>query len=438
MSRTLKLFLIFAGCAFCLAAGVKIPKSVCDQSQKHLTVFLTGNTLSSLKPCGCSGGQLGGFDRRAAIFNAVPAEKRLILDTGNMLTGLSEQDMIKFDVIMRAFFLLGYDIVNLNRQDLQVAKDSGILIEDSVKVITCYGGDDANLPARFTKKMKLAGSDITISVASADIESEPIEKLEEIFDSAESTNVKILVLNTCDKQIITKLIKKDIADVIICPGDSDEPEIFDEFGDKTLVIAPGKFGKYIAELTIESDTSGKLKFEYTWQGVTEILPLQQSLVDLYTDYQFIVKDMALLENYPRFSLPDGLKYVGSETCKSCHSYEYEKWSTKKHAHAYATLEKIGSEYDPECVDCHVVGMQYEQGFISPKKTPYFKNVGCEVCHGPGSKHIANPVAIKTSEPKINCLDCHTQERSGEFEEKQLWYFKQIVHWKEPNTPTNVE
>jgi hypothetical protein len=41
-----------------------------------LTVFITGNTLGELKPCGCSGGQLGGFDRRAVVFNSVPADKR--------------------------------------------------------------------------------------------------------------------------------------------------------------------------------------------------------------------------------------------------------------------------------------------------------------------------------------------------------------------------
>ena len=140
----------------------------------------------------------------------------------------------------------------------------------------------------------------------------------------------------------------------------------------------------------------------------------------------------------KFKNRTGATFVGSETCKACHEYEYEKWSTKKHAHAFATLEKVGSDYDPECVDCHVVGMQYEEGFISPKKTPHFKDVGCEVCHGPGSKHIGNPVAVKPSDPRHECSDCHTPEHSGEFEKKHEWYSKQIVHWKEPNSLSSVE
>ena len=52
-----------------------------------LTVFLTGNELGALQPCGCSGGQLGGLDRRSAVLNSVPASKRLIVDTGSFVEG---------------------------------------------------------------------------------------------------------------------------------------------------------------------------------------------------------------------------------------------------------------------------------------------------------------------------------------------------------------
>jgi len=65
-----------------------------------LTVFLTGNELGELKPCGCSGGQLGGLDRREAVFGTVPALKRVIVDTGSFVEGDSEQDEIKFNVIV--------------------------------------------------------------------------------------------------------------------------------------------------------------------------------------------------------------------------------------------------------------------------------------------------------------------------------------------------
>ena len=72
-----------------------------------LTVFLTGNELGALKPCGCSGGQLGGFDRRLAVLNTVPEDKRLIINTGSFVKSDSEQDLIKYHIIVQALQLLG-------------------------------------------------------------------------------------------------------------------------------------------------------------------------------------------------------------------------------------------------------------------------------------------------------------------------------------------
>ena len=41
------------------------------QTRELVTIFFTGNELGSMQPCGCSGGQLGGLDRRYAVLNAV-------------------------------------------------------------------------------------------------------------------------------------------------------------------------------------------------------------------------------------------------------------------------------------------------------------------------------------------------------------------------------
>ena len=47
-----------------------------------ITIFFTGNVMGALKPCGCSGGQLGGLDRHTAIFNQASKNQRMIIDTG--------------------------------------------------------------------------------------------------------------------------------------------------------------------------------------------------------------------------------------------------------------------------------------------------------------------------------------------------------------------
>ena len=67
-----------------------------------ITVFLTGNTLGELLPCGCFGGQLGGFDKRSVILKSIPASKRLIVDTGLLVeeTGLAGSEVIVSAVIV--------------------------------------------------------------------------------------------------------------------------------------------------------------------------------------------------------------------------------------------------------------------------------------------------------------------------------------------------
>jgi len=210
---------------------------------------------------------------------------------------------------------------------------------------------------------------------------------------------------------------------------------------RPLVISVGRYGRYVGMLQIRSaDAEDKLKLSFSAIPITEDLRPNSSLVELYKFYQQLVRDETLVEEYPRFPLRNGLEYMGSESCKGCHEHEdeYEKWSTKAHAHAYATLERVGSQFDPECVVCHVVGMQYESGFVSAEKTGHLKNVGCENCHGPGSEHIRSGGKVKTTKPKSGCADCHTPETSGEYAGNEERYLEKIIHWREPNTPGNVK
>ena len=181
-----------------------------------------------------------------------------------------------------------------------------------------------------------------------------------------------------------------------------------------------------------------MKLSFTAIPVSEDLPEDEALVELYRSYQQILRGSGLLESAARFGLPGESRYMGSQACKACHEYEYEKWNEKKHAHAYATLEEVGSDYDPECVVCHVVGMRYESGFISPEKTPLFKDVGCENCHGPASEHVLSVGKRATGEPKTACEECHTPDNSAHYSGNEAEYFERIVHWREPNTAGNVK
>jgi hypothetical protein len=407
-----------------------------------LTVFLTGNGLGVLKPCGCSGGQLGGLDRRPAVFNSVPAKRRMIVDTGLFVEGDGEQDLIKFDIIVQAFSLLGYDVVNLTEEDIEIADNLGLIdgIGSLFNIITSHRPTDANIPVKFTKKFSLKDETIAVTVATFNAESSPTEQLGRLFTpETELQTVNILILNRCVPGIIDAVAKKEVVDCLICPAESDEPAQLSGPNKKPLVVTVGRFGRYICKLQVKpAKDDGKPKLSFSIIPVKEDLKPEDSLVELYKDYQQLVKGANLLETYPRYFLPGGLKYTGSKSCKPCHEYEYGKWSTKAHAHAYATLEQAGSAFDPECVVCHVVGLRYESGFVSEPETEDLKDVGCEICHGPGSEHIKTLGKAETTKPKLDCTDCHTPETSGEYTGKEEVYFEKIIHWKEPKALPDVK
>jgi hypothetical protein len=111
---------------------------------------------------------------------------------------------------------------------------------------------------------------------------------------------------------------------------------------------------------------------------------------------------------PPPAAPNQATYLGTDACTSCHPGPREVWNGTTHAHAYATLSQQFKEFNLECVSCHVTG--YEQpGGSTVTHTDKLENVQCEVCHGPGSRHVLDPTdktRIIARPEASRCLDCH--------------------------------
>jgi len=436
---------LLAGLAIGVSCVPTRPSEPPSRKQKRrradtLTVFITGNTLGELKPCGCSGGQLGGLDRRSVVFNRVPAEKRLILDTGALVRNDLEQDLIKFNVTIQALSLLNYHVVNLTEKDVEISRNLGLLDDPVLRFISPYAADEG-LAKGFQGRYSLNGESVVVNVVTHDAETSPIERVRDFFGPEEpgEKTINILLINRFNDAIYTSIAKLGMVDCVICPAVSDEPMVVGEPGRNPLVLSAGRFGRYIGKLQIEA-IQGIDDFEFSFQAIAveEDLEPDAALISLYEDYQHLVKEANLLEEHSRFILPNGLKYAGSKSCMACHDYVYKTWGTKAHARAFATLERVGSNYDPECVVCHVVGMNYESGFITQEKTPQMKDVGCENCHGPGSEHIKTMGMTALTKPKSTCTDCHTPEHSGDYAGNEDAFRKKIIHWREPNAVNSVK
>lgn len=413
-------------------------------STDAFTLFFTGDVLGTLKPCGCSGGQLGGLDRRPAIFDTVPGQKKLIVDTGSFVKSDSDQDLIKYHIITQALQLLDYDIVNLSEKDIETGQNLGMLesIESAFNTISAHGESETNIPAKFTREFSLKGRNVLLTIAAFDPASAPVGQIRELFASPSGVpTLNILILSNGGPGNIDSIAETaPFIDCLVCPSESDEPAVIGDPDKRPLAFSVGRFGRYVCGLkvTAPARVGQPLRLAFKALPVEENLPKNDSLVRLYEDYQQIVRDRNLLEKHPRFPLPNDLKYVGSRSCKPCHGTEYETWNSKAHARAYATLEQVGSQFDPECVVCHVIGMDYESGFTSEQETEHMKNVGCENCHGPGSEHALTAGATELTEPKSTCLDCHTPEHSGDYAANKEAFMEKIRHWREPNSAGNVK
>lgn len=118
--------------------------------------------------------------------------------------------------------------------------------------------------------------------------------------------------------------------------------------------------------------------------------------------------VALADRLPLPAAAGEAAYVGVDVCSSCHRAARRVWDGTRHAHAYATLSSQFKEFNLDCVSCHVTGYE-KPGGSTVTHVELLRNVQCEVCHGPGSKHVAAPeddktIALRPS-PAV-CLGCH--------------------------------
>lgn len=102
------------------------------------------------------------------------------------------------------------------------------------------------------------------------------------------------------------------------------------------------------------------------------------------------------------------EFLGEETCATCHQEQYEYWKGTKHAHAFASLEKDGSQARGDCIGCHSFG--YGVTFADTKSVGKFKEVQCESCHGSKPGHAESPKTVRLgAAPEENCWGCHNRD-----------------------------
>ncbi len=115
-------------------------------------------------------------------------------------------------------------------------------------------------------------------------------------------------------------------------------------------------------------------------------------------------------------------YVGSRSCNLCHSEINDTWSNSRHAKAMSSLVAKSRESDPDCLSCHVTGLEDSRSSASMgwgKNGHPMAGVQCEACHGPGADHSRNPKRFEMLSVSENtCTRCHTKYTDPGFDYHQ--------------------
>jgi hypothetical protein len=277
-----------------------------------------------------------------------------------------------------------------------------------------------------------------IENSSQDIEvKDPVLSLKPLLsDLHDKTDILILLSHAEMEESIKIAEVYPELDLVISGHMVDRPDLYIEKVNNTYVIPVGEKGEYVGEITLSTQQkqTGEDEHFNSFSSAIEITPLDGKFEDspeiamLLRIYQQRLKDEELLEQVFKTDLPSNLTFIGNDDCALCHNKIFKHWEETGHASAYETLVKAEHEYDPECIECHVIGLNYFTGFETIESTPKLKGVGCESCHGPGSSHKET---LSKDYGKVivdNCEICHNDEHSPNFEFKDYW--EKIKHPRE--------
>jgi len=209
---------------------------------------------------------------------------------------------------------------------------------------------------------------------------------------------------------------------------------------QTLIVFTPFETRMVGELRFYRGAQGKFTTKQRFIALDEALvpedPAAKQLVDAATaaESQARSNSIKLLQDWlsvsrTRTANPGGdsksndspTNFVSSSACSQCHTTQYLKWANGPHAHAADPLLQRGVEFEAGCLNCHASGPTLATA-SNKEIAAKIQSVHCEQCHGPGSKHIANPGKGFGRIPDMQaaCLKCHSAETSPGFDLKAAW------------------
>ncbi len=434
-------------------------------NERTLTFLISSNTQTYLETCGCLGNQSGGVARMATVVrqereknpnlmlfsagNAFPNKRAEgYIDELELTAFLDCFDMMdyEFAALSELEFLYGYDKLKKHTAPLSFPFICSNIYDGNHPIFEPYilkkignynigflGLSQAVYSSSYMSMYQYNTSELSIN--------HPIKIIDRYLPKLRELCDLVVLVGRLDIAMITDILDHtDEIDVIITPLSLSEwsvnssGEIFTGrsaqgfIGDTLIWVCHGKTYA-LDKLELNLSSSGKVqdyrhsKIELS-ESVEDAPNIKSYLNEFYAK---VAENEKVAFEKPILSWEGtNAKFVGVEKCKSCHLEEYKQWSQTKHATAFNTLIQKHRQFSPKCVMCHVTGGGYDSGFTFGTSDRSLVDVQCEMCHGPGSTHIVNPLQVNMLRRPTEklCITCHDDEHSN-FDMKK--YYHKVKH-----------
>jgi len=404
-----------------LGLGLGLPNS-----GERWTLLIGGDTNGYLAPCGCAKPMAGGIERRVALLRQLGGERAVLLENGGLVKGVSEQDALKADALVEALKSAGVDAVNLGPEEARRGV-SGVLsmtnLAPNLLLCSTLPANDFGIRAQVAKGPFLIGGVSSNAAEIARSLGVPDESLDaairRLVSQAESGDrIPILLLRGSESEA-RRIAGDHPAIALIVYSSAGTPPAQPRMVGRTALVTPGDKGLFVLSVAFEG---GKL-VDFSVVPVTHLGAADPQTTAIFRAYLDRVSRAGLLDRLPRSK---GGDFVGTPRCVTCHTQAGNVWKSSAHARALGTLEAKGHDRDPECVGCHVVGLDFEGGFRSRGRTPELADVGCESCHGAGRQHAGDPIKYPMGRVGAqSCAPCHVPDHSPTFDFETYW--RKIAH-----------
>src|SRR3989339_49310 len=392
-----------------------LPIKVYGSSESLLIVF-SGEETGNLEPCGCYEGQIGGISRRYTLIDFFRGDKDVILPVslGDLPKSSGRQEEIKMEIFCRAIGEMDYILHNLGEKDIEIGPQlinylshtsKTVLLSSNVQLVASF---PAKINQYVLKECFVSGHTLKIAFLGILSKSllnnyvleyinvkEPIQALKPLVKQLqEEANLIVLLSHASLSESIE--IAKFFPEIglIITGHNIEEPTDSITYINNTPVVSPGIEGKYVGiakysinNAVVERKSVEVISLESKYKDSLEMLSLLK-------EYQQILADEDLLSKIPQIPLSNDLSYVGGATCGKCHT----------------------------------TGNGYVSGFLNYEKNSSLINIGCESCHGAGSRHIKYVTEPYGVTDESDCVICHESEHSPKFQYSEYW--KKIKHPEE--------